>query len=264
MPPILSWLAFLLVLLSCCGRGCFGHNSHVALNIRDGEFVSLHVGAPGTDVVFWLRWDSDYISVMHETELGRASRTVTLDPAPPSEILCFGRRCQRLPIVWGRNKAELLSMNANSRHPQLFPVAITNYRGVLGLGPQSPVWRIFRYYSYDSRTLVLSNEPLGALIGASAAAVTTQGLLGQNFVPLAINGVRQWAQLRLDIDYTFMPYSLAASASTPTWRLELPAGAGGRRTNVLRIDRAHFVAAGSDGFAVSLVRPIGQPYVPSS
>jgi len=238
------------------------HDEH-ALMVDSGEFLILHVGGyPGADIVFWLRWDADYITVRPEVELGRFSRTLSQNAlGQASDMVCFGSRCVRMPITITYAPAETGSLD-----PALqLPLVISGHQGVLGLGPRSPVWNHFRYYKFNQNELVVSSRrPIQDGPNYRQARIIEAAQL--NFVPIELDKTNLWAQIRLDVDYTFVPYSALTTAAALKdkrhWNLVVyDAAAPHNVRGEFKVDRTHNRAAVRDGTRASIIRPFGRALV---
>ncbi len=219
--------------------------------IYDQEFVTLHVGNPGTSVVFWLRWDASYISIRPSVDLQKFSRS--FDPLGSKDSLCFrGSFCPRVRLNVGYAPHENVAQYADTH----LPISAHNYQGILGLGQGSPVWNHFRYYAYTFSYLTLSARPFGAIKKqqSDASAICIAG----NFAPAAIDGAKVWAQVRLDIDYSFVPYKLVQATQTDSWRLNLM---GSKRT--IKIDSNLIHEHAFDGTTISTLRPMSTRIFPN-
>jgi hypothetical protein len=246
---IRAWPCALLLLLALIATALARHEQLIP--IYDHEFVTLHLGNPGTSVVFWLRWDADYISVRPSVDLQKVSRS--FDPLRSSDTLCLGATvCPRVRLNIGYGSHEDPSEYADVH----LPISARNYQGILGLGKRSPVWRHFRYYAYTFSYLALSAKPFGA-IGSQQSQGDSLCVAG-NFIPAIINGSNVWAQIRLDVDYSFVPYALVEATRTESWRLTL---AGSKRT--IKIDSALIHEHAFDGTVVSTLRPMTTRIMPN-
>lgn len=244
-----AWTGALLVLLAAIAAADSLHEQFIP--IYDQEFVTLHVGNPGTSVVFWLRWDADYISIRPSVDLQKFSRS--FDPATSKDGLCFGGSfCPRVRLNVGYAPHENVQQYADVH----LPISAHNYQGILGLGKKSPVWAQFRYYAYTFNYLVLSSRPFGAIKKLQGDS-NSLGVAG-NFIPATINGSNVWAQVRLDIDYSFVPYQLVEATQTESWRLNLM---GSKRT--IKIDSNLIHEHAFDGTLISTLRPMSTRILPN-
>ncbi len=238
-----------VVLLAAIGA-CWASSEHL-IPIYDQEFVTLHVGSPGASVVFWLRWDASYISIRPSMDLQKFSRSY--DPVSRTDRLCFSDHgCPRIRLNFGYGPHENVVEYADVH----LPIAARNYHGILGLGPGSPVWKHFRYYSYTFNFLALSSKPFGAI--ARQRGEGDSLCVAGNFIPATINGSDVWAQVRLDIDYSFVPYPLAEATKSHSWRLSVM---GSRRE--IKIDSNLIHERAYDGTVVSTLRPMSTRIMPN-
>lgn len=259
----LSWLLG-IALLACVLAALPGtaeakrtsNDGAQVLDVRENEFVSLHVGYPGTAIVFLLRWDLNNIYVMPNTELSRYSRTYSdlssLPGGSSSDMFCFGLECARTPFILSYSMPGANSMF----HMDL---SLTNYKGVLGMGPQSPIWTHFRYFSYSAQELILSHMPIGRLHTENSPIDCIAG----SYVPMSLDSVHYWALIDMTTDYSFLPAWLVGAPPATNgvrttsiqpkshWKMEL---FDGRYS--IRIDRALIHEATNDGVTVSTLRPI--------
>jgi hypothetical protein len=254
----------LVLVLLLCGVAYAGPDEH-ALMVSDAEFVTLHVGGyPGADLVFWVRWDSDDVIVHPDAELHRYSRTLAQNAlGQASDMVCFGSRCVRMPLAVGYAPAE-----AGALDPALqLSLPISGHKGVLGLGRRSPVWDHFRYYKFNANELVLSSRrpvqdgPSYDLVRRSM--ITAQQL---NYVPFELDGTRLWAQLRLDVDYVFVPHAALVTATALRdkhyWTMRVYDTEDGHRVRGrFNLDREHNRATVRDGTQLNIVRPFGRALV---
>lgn len=224
-----SVLAALLVLVALA-------SASEVIPVIENEFIVLHVGYPGTNVAFMIRWDLDGIYVRPDVDLARFSRTY--NRKTETDRLCFGRECIRVPLIF----TYALPAKTGSYH---FNAPVSNFRGVIGLANSSPVWKRFRRYSYNANELVLASNV------SSLATVCTAG----SYVPITLDGLRYWAYADLAIDYTFMPPYLlhqeGESKPHSHWTLQL----FGSKT-LIRIERSLTYQSSTDGVIVSTLRPM--------
>lgn len=260
------WIVGLLLLVAYFSESTNARSSGAqVLDVHENEFVSLHVGYPGTSITFLIRWDINDVYIMPSTELSRFSRTYsdTSNTKPAAagggitDIVCFGIECirTRLALTYG------LPSN-----PDMFHLGLTlsNYKGILGLGTRSPIWEHFRYYSYNSQELVLSHLPIGLLQNEGAMEYCVAG----NYVPISLDSRRYWALVDMSTDYSFLPVWLVgappgsgavdstAIKARPHWKLGLFNG-----KYSVRIDRALIHEATNDGVVVSTLRPMSSRVV---
>lgn len=139
-PLLLPPLVFALLLLIAVG-GASADLPHTAnIMVTDGEFVTLHVGYPGEDVAFRIRWNLANVALL------RSVRSRTYDAMHGTDLVCFGRSCLRMPVDYAT--ADPPSVNS----PQL---ELRGYTGLLGLAPGSPVYAFFPWVRYTEHTLEL-------------------------------------------------------------------------------------------------------------
>jgi hypothetical protein len=222
-------------------------NKRHAVPVRDGEFVTLHVGYPGTEIVFWLRWDADYVTVRQDADLGRYSQTLSMTPTT-TDMVCFGLRCERLPLHLDYAPVERHGVNAALQ----LALPISGHHGVLGLGAGSPVWDVFRYYSFNRDELVLSSSPHSRHHAQQPGHM--DAALQLAYLPVQVNHERMWAQLRLDVDYSFVPANVLLADKHVRLRLHATEAPYKMRASV-RLDGPHGSARAEDGVQHRIVRP---------
>ena len=225
-----------------------GLDARHTVPVREGEFVTLHVGYPGTEVVFWLRWDADYITVRQDADLGRYSKTLSVETPATTDMVCFGARCVRMPLHLDYAPVERHGVNAALQ----LALPISGHHGVLGLGAGSPVWDAFRYYSFNRDELVLSSSPHERAQAHSAGHLDRA--LQLSYLPVEVNHARMWAQLRLDVDYSFVPADVLLASKHTRLRLYGTDAPYALRASV-KLDGARGAARAQDGVQHRIVRP---------
>lgn len=209
-----------------------------SMPLVDGEFVSLHVGVPGTQMWFWVRTDVAYVALLPSADLRSYSRSWTEDG---SDIVCAGRECTRIRMA--------IDVIPPPPDPALrIPVAAHNYDGILGLAPGSPVFAAWPYWRIGDRTLALmaTNERMPHRVRRHAHEYP------DNWVPTRINGASAWASIDLSTDYTYVPYAVAHSPHR--WRLDIMDAAGAKRAARVNIAPWLFVETSADGTRVHAIR----------
>lgn len=211
--------------------------SRVVVPILQGEFVRLHVGYPGVDVDFWLRWDLSDIYVLPQVGLPTRSRSYTDDS---SDVVCFGSVCRLMPVT-------VDAYPPSPRVDTAVPIPVTGYTGVLGLGAGSPVWTVFLHYRVSARELSLMRTVPPRPPHATVVAVNG------NLLALRLEGRAYWAEMRMDSDYTEVPFALSTRADR--WRMELFSPSTGRRLARINVPPRRFEEPALDGAMVSSLRP---------
>jgi hypothetical protein len=117
------------------------------MEIIDGEFVMAHVGSPGADVSFRIRWDLPYVALFYSS--GVIGNSHSMSQADQSDVFCFGEVCRRLSFVALSQEpaATGLFMNQDSN--------AQGHTGVLGLAPGSPIYGIYPWVRYSAYELCL-------------------------------------------------------------------------------------------------------------
>lgn len=205
----------LLLLLVVVCVGVYAAGDSVTLPLVDGEFVWLHVGYPGMDVAFWVRWDLDYSVLSMQVDIRAASRSWSA--ASMTDVVCFGAICKRMQFA-------TVDYIAYPEIPaNLLPTPVRGYNGLLGLGRRSPVWSIFPYYRLSARSLVLMRRALPPL----AHATHYPG----GVVPMRVSGTPVLATIDLGTDYTSFPWPVAGGAASEAdrWRVDIYSPNGTRR-----------------------------------
>lgn len=209
-----------------------------SMPLVDGEFVSLHVGVPGTKLWFWVRTDVAYVAVLPTAELRSYSRSWTDDG---TDIVCAGRECARVRMA--------IDAVPPPPDPSLrIPVPARNYDGVLGLAPGSPVFAAWPYWRIGDRSLTLmtANTPLPHRAHRRAQEYP------DGWVPVRVAGEPAWAQLDLRTDYTAVPYAVARTQQR--WRLDVMDAAGTKRVARVMVAPWLFVDSSADGSRVHAIR----------
>lgn len=209
-----------------------------SMPLVDGEFVSLHVGVPGTQLWFWVRTDVAYVAVLPSAELRSFSRSWTDDD---SEIVCAGRECARIRMA--------IDAIPPPPDPALrIPVPAQHYDGVLGLAPGSPVFTAWPYWRLGDRmlTLMATNEHIPHRVRRNAQEYP------DGWVPVRVAGQPAWAQINLGTDYTAMPYEIAHTKHR--WRLDVMDASGEKRVARVMVAPWFFVDSSADGSRMHAIR----------
>lgn len=143
----LAPLASLLVLLIFFSNKCLASDLDAHMEIIDGEFVIAHVGNPGADVAFRIRWDLPYVGLFYTS--GVLGNSHSASPSDQSDLFCFGSVCQRLKYVVLAQDPPPTGMFVNSDSNAV------GHTGVLGLAPGSPVYGIYPWVRYSAYELGL-------------------------------------------------------------------------------------------------------------
>jgi hypothetical protein len=211
-----------------------------SMPLIDGEFVSLHVGVPGTQLWFWVRTDVAYVTVLPTAELRTFSRSWTADG---TDIVCAGTHCARMRIA--------IDADAPPPDPGLrLPVPARNYDGILGLGAGSPVFAVWPFWRISDRTLTLmtTNAPMPARHGRRVQQYPDA------WVPARLGGTAAWARIDLAIDYTLVPWPLATARHR--WPLDILNANGTRRVSRTMVAPWLFADTAADGSQLHAIRPI--------
>ena len=228
------WMrAFALLLLAAAAVAA------TSMPLIDGEFVSLHVGVPGTQLWFWVRTDVPYVAVLPAADLRTFSRSWTDDG---TDIVCAGSQCARIRIA--------IDAEPPPPDPALrLPVPARNYDGVLGLGPGSPVFAVWPFWRIGDRalTLMTAADPMPHRRGRHVQ------LYPDALVPARLDGRPVQARIDLASDYTLLPWALV-QARGRRWRLELLGTNGTRRAARVSIAPWLFADTAADGTRLSAFR----------
>jgi hypothetical protein len=211
-----------------------------SMPLIDGEFVSLHVGVPGTQLWFWVRTDVPYVAVLPAADLRTFSRSWTDDG---TDIVCAGTQCARMRIA--------IDAEPPPPDPALrLPVPARNYDGVLGLGPGSPVFAVWPFWRIGDRalTLLTSADALPHRRGRHVQ------LYADSWVPARLDGRPVWARVDLASDYTMLPWALT-QARGRRWRLELLGANATHRAARVSVAPWLFADTAADGTRLSAFRP---------
>jgi hypothetical protein len=204
------------------------------IQVSDGEFVTLHVGYPGEDVAFRIRWNLANVALL------RPVRSRTYDAIHGTDLVCFGVSCLRMRIDYAN--ADPPSVNS----PQL---ELRGYTGLLGLAPGSPVYAYFPWVRYTEHMLELcahAPRPPRDAIFPSAGGVFG-ALLDK--VPASMH-------VAMAIDNSLVPWTY----SDREWKLELfqHSSATDKRKRVVRVtmDSQREEVLSVDSSRVTIIRPL--------
>jgi len=211
-----------------------------SMPLIDGEFVSLHVGVPGTQLWFWVRTDVPYVAVLPAAGLRTFSRSWTADG---TDIMCAGLHCARMRIA--------IDVEPPPPDPALrMPVPARNYDGILGLAPGSSVFAVWPFWRISDRTLTLMTT--------NALPPARHGRRLQHYpdawIPARLGGDAVWARIDLSTDYMLVPWPLATARRR--WALDILNANGTRRASRTSIAPWLFVDTAADGSQLHAIRPV--------
>lgn len=149
-------LLFLVVFL-CFWRTSFADDPYdLDITLYKSRYAPVHIGGAGKEALLRVRFDSNYIALYTNLGLTPASGGHTYDAIDSTELLFFVdyAHALRLPVIY------TYSGNTDPRAPDPEDTAErVTHHGVLGLGPQSPLWQWF-----DAMTLTRTHLLLGRAV----------------------------------------------------------------------------------------------------
>lgn len=192
-----------ILLLLLCALACARHSVH--LIIESKEFVTIHVGYPGQDVVFRIRWDLDTIAIFQATDI--VSRSKSYHYADGTDVFSLGSHGVRLPF--DITATEVPGDPLTLRFIQL---DAQGHDGTLGLGPGSPIRYVFPWIRYSDVDLELYHH-----LPVPRTSPILPLPLPDKYYAAKFEHEQVMVQARLDQDVSFFPVSLSI---TGKWALQ--------------------------------------------
>lgn len=150
------WLFLLLLLLLLLLSAVFcqqvEESDAVTLTIYRGKYITLLVGASGREVTLRVRFDVDDLVLYMPPAPSDYSTSAELNPDgfTGTEVFYIGPRMYRWPVLYA-------SPGSLGEHDSDETGDRVSHQGVLGLGPQSPLWREWNSWTWSRVYLTLGN-----------------------------------------------------------------------------------------------------------
>jgi hypothetical protein len=167
------------------------------------QYVLVRVGIPGRTLVLRLRWDT-HTTYLYDSPYSYSSSF----SADGSDLFFLSSEIPpvRLPVVYGQEPSQLLSpylpFYNGQRQDTSGGVA---YGGVLGMGPNSFIWRYWTEYTISKYTLTLGGyDELDTLtsgidIGSATGFSIGIGCLANGTLPLDFTVEEEFTYIPVDI-----------------------------------------------------------------